>query len=190
MIVSGHRSIRARTPHRAGFTFIEVIVALVLMMFGAIAVTQLTGIMGSVNQRMGLAMDALTLANQLAAELLEAKCYGPDPPDHDDALAIGLHNGQVGAAMTVGSFPTGNPRLMISYEVRNCLACADPFSASPSATPATPSIGGIDIVITVDNDPSILRDPSIQLAKPVQIFLRREYTVTMTEHALRRGFAP
>jgi prepilin-type N-terminal cleavage/methylation domain-containing protein len=163
---------------RAGFTLIECMIALAILALGSIATAQLVTILSRSNATIGASTDAVALATTLIAEINDARFVrgGEDP-----GLVVGNQtrsemSGTVTAPvagstiLAVGSFPSNTPQYAVSYEVRWCQACRDPFGTGQEG------LGGVDVLITVS--PVANEGHQQKLLRPVHFVVRKEYAPT------------
>ena len=164
-----------------GFTLMECMIALGLLLVSGLATAQLVTVLGSSSQKVDATTEAVALANVLTAEINDAKFFSVT--NLDPGLAVGPHATAVtGSTITsVGSYPSVRPIFLATYEVLTCTACNDPFGDGQVA------LGGVDIVVTIDNDPSRARG-DWRLRGPLHFFTRKEFAPSSTDPTLIRGW--
>ena len=179
---------RARRPitrPSAGFTLVECMVALAILALGSIATAQLVTILSRSNATIGASTDAVALATTLIAEINDARFVrgGEDP-----GLVVGNQtrselSGTISTPVTgsairsVGNFPANTPQYVVSYEVRWCQACRDPFGTGQEG------LGGVDVLVTVG--PIATEGYQQKLLRPVHFVVRKEYAPTAAGAAPR-----
>lgn len=158
-----------RNRHRRfGFTLLECIVALFVLSIAVLGATELAGILTASSATLSSQTDALMLANQLMAEVQSATLA-----ENDDAcFQIGEWSAPVGgcsAIRTLGEFPRGSvPVYRVSYQVKNCDKCDDPYSDGRS------SLHGREILISVED---LRLRGNRRMLRPLLLMTRKEYSV-------------
>lgn len=178
-----------------GFTLIEVLVAMAVLVIGGLSTLQLITILINSNHTISASTDATALANQLVAEIVLAE-YEVELGNGrvDTGLLLGpggasrTFNGNTGPTpnseiRTFGFFAPGRidpvganqrPRYEVSYTISPCDVTVCPVP--PNAPLNTP--GGIEIVVTVDNFRGAVgglrRTGDGALIRPINLVLRKE----------------
>jgi prepilin-type N-terminal cleavage/methylation domain-containing protein len=169
---------------RRGFTLIEVMVAVAVLAVAALGTLGLIFVLTRSNEHVGGQSDALALATQIISEIQNAPFLAGAGNQDPGLTVIGPQSEAVAGSMirTVGRFNPGSmtpvPDAQAAfYNVRyEVIAWNDPSTGLP---------GGVEVLVTVDNDLSAQREAAganrvqertipQRLLSPVQLVVRRE----------------
>lgn len=184
---------RSRKVHH-GFTLIECMTALAVLGIGGMATAQLITVLINGAASTGAHTEAMALASRLVAEINDARFVtgAEDAGLVSGGAPAGYRNYPVVAStiQTVGEFtalgePTspGQGAYIVSYEVVNCTACANPFADGQVG------LGGVEVLVTVQSALNISNSKTPRLLRPLHLLIRKEYSPTGASGAAIRGWS-
>lgn len=158
-----------------GFTLLEVMVATGILAVAGLGTLSLIGVLTRSNTHVSAQTEALALATQLVSEIQNAPYLAGAGNQDPGLLAIGEVTAPVPGSTitTVGRFhdgqtPVVDPAVPARFSVR--------YELSAWNEPVTLTPGGVDVLVTVDNDRRTRAFDSTQrLMAPVQLMVRKEF---------------